>query len=361
MAVLTPWHAALSVPTVLARLRMGEAMWPILGVAISMLALGPLVTLAGASVADGYRVLFDASFGSAFGFGVLLTLSVPLILVGLGVALPYRAGLLNIGGEGQLVVGALVAVFVATRFHGISELPASFVLPLLAGCAGGATVAAIAGFLKAWRGINEIITTILLNFVAILFVQYWITGPLKGAGEFAASPPILPGFAIGHFGGAARIPLSIVLAVGAAVVVYGLVEYSRIGWRFRLLGVNERLYQRQGGSVAWGWFGALALGGTLAGLGGAAEAIGNQLRVGQNFSPGWGFDAIAIALLARGNMLAVVPFALFFAFLRNGSSVLQSQLGVPGFIVIILAGLPVLIVAAILGYRRYRQFQATEA
>ncbi|MGH3992519.1 MAG: ABC transporter permease subunit, partial [Pseudonocardiaceae bacterium] len=135
-------------------------------------------------------------------------------------------------------------------------------------------------------------------------------------------------------------------------------HYTRAGWRYRLLGLNPRLAQRKGIDVRWNRFTALAAGGALAGLGGGAEVIGNQLHVGFGFSPGWGFDAVAIALLARGNILAVVPVALFFAFLRNGAGLLQSELEVPGTVVTMLGGAPVMVVAAIVGWRHYRRMRS---
>jgi ABC-type uncharacterized transport system permease subunit len=333
-----------------------EYLWPAASLVASLAIVAPLVAIAGASPLDGYRALFDASFGSPDGFGVLLQFSVPLILVGLGVALPLRVGLFNIGGEGQLLVGALAAVVIGVHLKAVAGVPGSFVVPLVAAAAAGALVGAMAGALKAWRGINEIITTIMLNFVALLFVQYWVTGPFKDPNlTYAASPEIDKGFRLSVIGGAAAIPTSFFVALVIAVLVAGAVHFSKVGWRLHLSGVNPRLAARQGISVRMLQFGALAAGGALAGVGGGAEAVGNQFRIGEEFSPGWGFDAVAIAILARGNMLAVVPYALFFGFLRNGAGVLQTDLAVPGAIVVMLAGAPVIIVAAVIGFRGQRQ------
>jgi simple sugar transport system permease protein len=340
------------------RQRGPEYAWPVAALVASLAIVAPLVAIAGADPLDGYSTLFDASFGSAAGFGVMLQFSVPLILVGLGVALPLRAGLFNIGGEGQLVVGALAGVAVGVYLDEVADVPASFVLPLLAAAIAGAVMGAVAGALKAWRGINEIITTIMLNFIGLLFVQYWVTGPFKDPDlTYAASRRIDLGFALERFGGDAAIPSSFLVAIAIAVAMGAAVQWSRAGWRLLVTGQSPELADRQGASVRKIYFWALAAGGALAGLGGGSEAIGNQLRVGEEFSPGWGFDAIAVAILARGNMLAVVPYALFFGFLRNGAGVLQTDLAVPGAIVVMLAGAPVIIVAAVLGYRHYRRLR----
>jgi simple sugar transport system permease protein len=124
------------------------------------------------------------------------------------------------------------------------------------------------------------------------------------------------------------------------------------------VGLNRLVAARQGISVSREWIVALAIGGAIAGLGGASEALGNQLQVGYSFSPGWGWDAVSIALLARGNALAVVPFALYFAFLRNGALVLQQDLQVSSDLILAMGGAPVMLVASIIGYRSYRRFIA---
>ena len=335
-----------------------EYAWPAAALLVSLAIVAPLVALAGEAPLDGYSTLFEASFGDPAGFGVMLQYSVPLILVGLGVALPLRVGLFNIGGEGQLVVGALAAVVVGVHFGAVAGVPGSFVVPLLAGGLAGAFLGGIAGALKAWRGINEIITTIMLNFIGLLFVQYWVTGPFSDPNlTYAASPMINRDFALDRLAGDAGIPSSFFVAVVIAIVLGAAVHYSRVGWRLHLGGLNPELAERQGARVPLMYFGVLAGGGALAGIGGGAEALGNQLRVGEEFSPGWGFDAVAIAILARGNMLAVIPYALFFGFLRNGAAVLQTDLAVPGAIVVMLAGAPVIIVASVIGFRAYRRAQ----
>jgi simple sugar transport system permease protein len=339
-----------------------EVSWPLVALLCSLLIVIPLALAAGADPFEAYRVIVTESFGSLRGFGVMLQFAVPLILVGLGVALPLRAGLFNIGGEGQLVMGAFFAVVVAVKCDFLGGLPASFVFPLIAAALGGALVGAIAGGLKAWRGTNEIITTIMLNFVALLFVQYWISGPFQAQdASYATSPLINRDFELVRFAGADRLPSSFWVALLAAAVVAVIVHYTRAGWRMRLVGTSPLLAARQGISVPRVGLYALASGGALAGLGGGAEALGNQYQIGNNFSPGWGFDAIAVAVLARGNMLAVVPYALFFAFLRNGSGPLQTDLGVPPGIVTMLAGAPVIIVAAIIGARAHRRLRTAAA
>ena len=283
------------------------------GVLISLALLGPLAGVVGADIAKTYSTLFLTSFGSTFGFGVLLTYAVPLVIVGLAVGVPYRAGLFNIGGEGQLLIGAFLAAVVGASLPGLGDVPGGFLVLLLVGAAAGAVFGAIAGALRAWRGVNEIVTTIMLNFVALFFVQYWIAGPFRDPKlTFAASPSVVDGLRIIKVGGTASIPLSALVAVVAVVLAAWWAFRTRSGWKYRLLGMAPSFAKEKGVRVKAGYLAILTVGGALAGLAGATELVGNQYRIGFGFSPGWGIDAVAIALLARGNplMIPLVAFSL---------------------------------------------------
>ena len=342
-----------------ARRQIPDAVWSIVGVLVSLVFLAPLLALAHADIGRGYHDLADASFGSSFSFGFLLLAATPLVLVGVGVAVPFRAGLFNLGGEGQLLLGALIAVEVAVAFPVSGNSPVSFVVPLAAGAGAGALVAIIPASLKARRGASEIVTTIMLNFIVTFLVQYLVRGPFEGANAVYPTTDLVPaGIRLGRYGPSSLIPMGYVVAVFVALVVWAVMEFTRLGWRQRLVGLNRLVAARQGISVPREWMVALAIGGAVAGLGGACEALGNQLQVGYSFSPGWGWDSISIALLARGNALAVVPFALYFAFLRNGALVLQQDLQVSSDLILAMGGAPVMLVASIIGYRSYRRFTA---
>jgi ABC-type uncharacterized transport system permease subunit len=210
--------------------------------------------------------------------------------------------------------------------------------------------------LKAWRGIHEIVTTIMLSFLAIFLVQYLTRGPLQAPGAVYPTTAEVPvGYRLDALGPGGLLPVGFIVAVVTVVAVMALTTLTRMGWRQRLIGLNPALAARRGVRVGLEQVVVLGLGGAIAGLGGAAEVMGNQLRVGLNFSPGWGFDAVAIALLARGNPIAVLPFAMYFGFLRNGSNVLQSDLEVSPDLVLVMGALPVIFVAAIVGYQAYRR------
>ena len=334
-----------------------DAVWSALGVLASLIFLAPLLALAGQDVWRGYDLLFSASFGSSADLSFLFLASTPLVLVGLGVALPLRAGMFNLGGEGQLLAGAVVAIWVATSLPGLDGMPASFLVPLAAGAAAGAVVGGFAGVLRAWRQVSEVVTTLMLSFIVLLLAQYLVSGPLEVENAVYPATDIVPfGYRLTGTGPDMLIRSGFVIAVIVAVGIWLLTQFTRMGWRQQIIGLNPRVAARQGISVGREGTIALALGGALAGLGGATELLGNQLRVGYVFSPGWGFDAIVIALLARGNALAVIPFALYFGFLRNGALVLQQELQVSPDLVLAMGGAPVILVAAIIGYRAYKRF-----
>ncbi len=335
----------------LGRLRLPETVVPVVAILASLVVLAPLVQIGGAGIADGYKEVFKASFGSMVGVGSWLISSLPLVLVGLGVALPYRAGLFNVGGEGQLLTGALVGVYIATSSDGG---PGAFMLPLLAAFCSAALLGGVAGWLKA-RGMHEIVTTIMLNFIVVFAITFLLRGSLKDPDlPYAASRAVPDGFRLGRFYGD-DIPYGIFIAAVVVAAAAYVADYTRLGWRLGLLGQSDAVAVRQGVNVTRSRTVAMALGGGLAGVGGAVELLGNQYRIGAHFSPGWGFTAIAVALLARGKMLPVVPFALYFGFLQNGEVRLQAILGIPGNLVLILVAAPVIIVAAVYGFRAYRR------
>lgn len=323
-------------------------------IVLSLAILAPLLALAGANVADGYQALFDASFGSSYAVTTLLSATTPLLVTSLGVTLAYRAGTFNVGADGQLILGATAAMVVIPHLTGVpavvAVLAAALTAVLTSFVWGG-----VAGLLKKWRSVSEIISTIMLNMVALLAVRYLVSGPLKGHGlQYAATSAVPDSLRLGALGlGGLQIPIGFLIAFLLIVVMSLLLFYSGWGWRQRLAGINVHLAGRQRLRVSRVQAYSLAISGGFAGLAGLLELLGTQYRVGYDFSPGWGFDALAIALLAQGRILALLPLALYFGALHNGSDTLQSELGLSGNLVLLLVGVPVIAAAALLGYSRF--------
>jgi ABC-type uncharacterized transport system permease subunit len=309
------------------RVRLSTAL---IAVGVALVFAAVLVAVAGANPLTAARALISGAFGNEYSVSTTLVDSVPLILIGVGSAIAFRAGIFNLGGEGQLYVGGLVTAVVGLHAHG---LPTAVLLPLMAvaAAAAGAGWSLIAGFLRNWRGASEIITTIMLNYVGIYLTQYFLHGPLQapGATSFgeterlpaaARLPDLLPGTVL-HIGFA--------LAVVAAIVFQFLLSDTSWGFRVRLVGANRRAATAAGVDVARVGLGVFAVGGALAGLAGFCAVSGTTGRMIDNISPGYGYVAIVVALLGANLPIGVLVAGILMAALDSGSITMQSVSGVP--------------------------------
>ena len=292
---------------------------------VAALLLGAiLLRLQGHDPWAAYVDMAVGAFGSRFAIEQTLLKAIPLLITTLGVTLTFSAGLWNIGAEGQLTLGALTASWLAL---GYGHLPAAVLLPGMAvlGLAGGALWALLPAVPRAYLGMNEVISTLLLNYVALLIVDYLVFGPW--ADPTAFNFPYSPAFA-DH----ARLPmlfgdvhLGLVLALVATVVVAALVRHTSWGYEIRTIGASPGAARYAGMRVRRTVMVAMAASGALAGLAGMAEVSGTIFRVQQGMSPGYGYTAIIIAWLAKLNPWAAVPVAVLFAGLLNGGFALQTS------------------------------------
>jgi len=321
------------------------AVRPVLAAGASLALAAALLALLGYAPRPALSALVSGSLGSASAWTNTLLKAAPLLLTGLAVLLCFRCGVWNIGAEGQLLLGALAATGVATRL--LPQAPGALLLPatLAAGAAGGAALGALAGGLRARRAVSEVISTILLNFVAQGLVALAVLGPLQEAGGAYPMSDPLPA--------AARLPALGRLHAGApgalalALLTWGLLFRTALGFRLRAVGLAPRAARFAGISPeAHGWL-ALALSGGLAGLAGACEVAGVTGRLYEGLSPGTGYTAIAVALLARLHPLAVVPSALFFGALEAGAGAMQREAGVPSVATQLVQGAVILLSAAL--------------
>ncbi|GAB1539075.1 ABC transporter permease [Scytonema sp. NUACC21] len=325
---------------------------PLLAIAMALLVGALLISIAGANPIAAYTALFQESLSTYFGFGNTLTKMAPLLLTSLGVLVALRAGQFNIGGEGQISLGALGSSLVGLFVTG---LPAAIHIPfaLTAGFLFGAIWGFIPGYLKAVQGVNEVISTLLLNYIAFNLIGYLVQNPLKEPGapspyspEIAQSahlPTILPE-SLAHAG--------VLLALLVAGLVWVLLVLSPLGYQMKAVGFNPIASRYSGISVERTIMLVMALAGGLAGLAGASEVMGLKYRLFEVVSPGYGFDAIAIAFLSRGSVLGVVLTSLFFGALRSGANVMQRSAGVPVTVVQVIQGLTVLFIAISLAVER---------
>jgi simple sugar transport system permease protein len=297
---------------------------PVIAVAGGLAAGGIVMALGGHDPIDSYTSMWEGSLGSGDGIQSTVIKACPLVLTGLAVATALRVGLWNIGGEGQVIVGATAATGVGLY---AAWLPQPLLLPalILAGCAGGALWAAIAAIPRALIGLNEIIVTLFLNYIAILLMDHLIFGPWGDPKAFgfaysralpdAAVLPQLPGTYI-HVG--------IVLALLVAVAVWWLMERTPWGFSVRVAGGNPRAAEYLGLGIRRRMIIVLALSGAIAGLAGAIELTGVTNRLQDGISVNYGYSGVLIAFLARGRLLGVVVAAFLFATLVVGSYALQT-------------------------------------
>lgn len=274
-----------------------------------------------------------------------LMLSVPYILAGLGVAVGFQCNLFNIGAEGQLYIGGLATAFVGYAVHG---LPWYIHAPLaiLAGAVAAGIWGFIPGILKARFGAHEVINTIMMNYIAYRLMDYLLNGPMKSGGT-PATPQVLPtAFLATIFPSPVRIHWGFFIALGMAVVVYWLLWKTPFGMELRMVGTNAKAARYAGISVKKTMVLAMVISAVLCGLAGSIHLLGVDHRMMTSFSPGYGFDAIALALLGNSHPLGVVLASLLFAFLRGGASRMQVVAGTPVEIIRIIQGMVIVFVAA---------------
>ena len=292
------------------------------------LSLGLAVTmLAGEDPFNVLMILGRSAFGSPYDFGMTLFYATPLIFTGLAVAVPFHAGLFNIGAEGQLTMGALAAATVGIMFPSVSW-PLAPLLGVLAAFSGGALWGFIPGWLRAKRGSHEVINTIMLNFVAAGLASWVTLYLLKNPdSQNPETSAVGPGYLLRHFEFFGDAPLStaLLLAIAAALAIWVFLFKTVKGFELRAVGQSERAAETGGISAARERILAMALGGGLAGLVGIGEVLGNAGRFKLGFSPEFGFIGIAVALLARNRPIGILLSALLFGALHKGASDLDLE------------------------------------
>lgn len=320
----------------------------------------PMDTLSAAwgAVTDAYKALFTGSVidFSAYTVADALTpftetlyTSTSLIFAGLAVALPFRAGLFNIGAQGQLILGAIVAGYVGFTF----DLPVGvhLLVAIVAGIAGGALWGSIPGILKSQTGAHEVIVTIMLNWIAIYLLQYLLSLDAfqRPGRDDPLSPPMAEAARLPRLlGDDYRVNLGFLLALAAAAFVWWLLERSTIGFEFRAVGANRDAARTAGINVKRAVTGVFVVAGALAGMAGTNQILGGstEYALGNGIAGEIGFDAITVALLGKSNPIGVVFAGILMGGLRAGGSSMQAATSTPIDIVLVVQSLIVLFLAA---------------
>ena len=327
---------------------------PLAAVLAALILAAGLIAAAGVNPLAAYGEMLKGALGSRLSVTEMLTRATPLILTGLAAAVAFRARLWNIGGEGQFYLGALVTAWAG---HSLG-LPGPLGIPVLMLCGMGAGAALLAGpaFLRLRFGVDEVVTTLLLNFVVILFVGLMIEGPLRDPLAFGwpQSVPVDKAFRLPDLIPRTRLHIGLLFAIGAAGLVWLMLSRTVFGAETRAAGLSASAAAFAGISLPRTLMGVALLSGALAGLAGSVEVLGVTAGVTTTMSPGFGYAGIVVAMLAALHPAGVVAAAIFVATVFVGADAMSRATGVPSFIADVVVALSLLTMIVALLFTSYR-------
>lgn len=319
--------------------------------AVSILIGLGILSLMHVDPVNALGVMVSGAFGSKMALADTFVFMTPRLLTALGALVAIRCGFYNLGGEGQLQLGAIGAVIPATMLPdslGILLLPIS----ILSGAIFGAFWGLIPAVLKLWRGANEIIVTLMMNFIGIYLVKYLVQGPLQPPNsDFNMSAKISDGAMLPTLVAGTRLHGGVILALILAALLWYMLYHTAFGVRLRAAGLSPRAARLQGMPLSRLILSSMMISGAISGIGGAVEVLGVQYRLIDGFSSNLGFDGLAIALLGSLEPLGSVVVAIYFGAINSGTLALQSTLSIPASLAQIMASLPIIFLACIHGYR----------
>jgi simple sugar transport system permease protein len=344
--------------------RLVDALLPVLATLGALAIGGVMLLLLRVNPIEAYTALWVGAFGSSNAFAETLVKATPLLLVALGICIAFRGDVINIGGEGQMIVGAILATWVGLTF---TDWPGfvTVTLCMLAGFLGGAIWGGIPGYLKAYFNVNEILSTVMMNGIAVQLMNFMLRGPMidPSQAQLASKIPqtarLLEIFRLPRLA-PTRLHLGAVIAVGLAILVYVLLWRTTLGYRIRAVGQNPRASRYAGIKVPRYVVMALLLSGAFAGLAGAIQVFGVNYRMitdgsASGFTGSAGFNGIVAALFGQLHPIWSIPASILFGALLVGANNMQRAVQVPSALVIGLNGLVVVFVVSIELWRRTRQ------
>jgi general nucleoside transport system permease protein len=330
-------------------------MAPVAAIGVAMVLVSGLVLWTGESVWDAYFALFKGAFGSRFGFAETLTRATPVMLTGLAAAVAFRARFWNIGAEGQLYCGALAATFFGT---GLITLPPVLMIPFLflIGALAGGLALALPVYLKTKLKVDEVVTTLLLNFVILLFVNYLLEGPLRDPMSMGwpQAAPIIDEGVLPRILAKSRLHMGLIVAIVSAVLVWVTMRFTVWGYEIRAVGHNPSAATFAGISINLTVLRVALLSGGLAGFAGVTEVAGLKGYLTLDLSPGFGYSGIAVAMLANLHPLGVIASAIFLAGIYVGADSMSRAINIPNYIADVLVAVSVLAVLVSLMLTHYR-------
>ena len=342
------------------RLEQREKSSPWLNLALPLAAIGAtlvlcsgLIAIAGANIFDAYSTLFLSALDSKFNIVETIVKATPLVLTGLAVAVAFRAKFWNIGAEGQFLCGAMAAVFIGTQ----EGLPSWSLVPLMiiSGALAGGLWATLPAVLKTRYKVDDVVTTLLLNFIVFYAMMALLDGPWKDPlSGYPDSPDILMEAEFPILLARTRLHLGVLVAAGSAVLIWFLMRFTTLGFAIRAVGENARAAAYAGHNITKVVLLTALISGGLAGLAGVGEAAGLHFQVMAGISTGYGYTGIVIAMLARLNPLGIVPAALFFAVIITGAEAMSRSTGVPVFLSEVIQGTALMTMLVAILFTSYR-------
>ena len=317
----------------------------IIAILMAFIVGAVVLQLTGHSPIEAYRAMLLGAFGDVFGLGQTFTQATPIIFTALAFLFAFKSGLFNIGAEGQLLIGGFAAALAGISFNG---LPAFIHVPLalLSGALAGGLWGFIPAILKAKLGAHEVITTMMLSYVAFYVTGYMVNYPYKAPGWVAQTVMIAPSAELPRILQPTQLSASIFIAFILAGLTHYTLQKTAFGYEVRAIGLNPTAAENGGINIERGMILAMVISGAMAGLGGSGEVMGVHRRFIEGFSPGYGWDGLAVALVGGLHPVGVLLAAVLFGALRSGGMVMTRVTGVPLDIVFILQALVILFVAA---------------
>ena len=331
-----------------------NVMVPVISVLLAFIIGCIIIAALGANPITALQALWKGAFGSVRNLGTTLSRATPLIFTGLCACFAYRCGVFNLGGEGQFIMGAVVCCVIGTQFN-IEGLPA-IILCLAAGTIAGGLWAMIPGVLKVYRGQNEMIISIMLNYVATLFMGVLFTDWMRD-GSVPQTVAVPDASRLTRLFGL-RVTTAFIIAVAVGLAVYYFLFFTSKGFQLRAVGYNMTAAQFNGFAVKKYFLASFLVSGMIAGLGGSADILGTQFFLINGYAAGYGFDGVSMALIGQLHPLATMLVAIFFAALRVGSTTMQAATGVPTSVSDIIQALVIVFTVAGLAMVKLPEFKA---
>lgn len=316
---------------------------PVISVVFAFVVGAILISAIGGNPIDAFAYLFKGAFGNSTNIGKTLVKATPLIFTGLAATFAYRCGIFNLGAEGQFIIGAVTSIWISVSLKGISGI-SLLILSLVMGTIAGGIWGAIPGILKITRGLNEMIVSIMLNYIAVLFMGYLYTNPLM-EGNLPQTEAVDDSLKLGHVFGS-NVHTGFIISIVCAILVYYFLFYTSKGFKLRAVGMNDTAAMYNGVSVKKFMIMSFIVSGAIAGIGGSIELHGVQYRLMSGFGTGYGFDGVAIALIGQLNPIGTVLVAYLFAVLRTGANTMQVGTGMPTAVIDIIQALVIVFAVA---------------